>query len=122
MVARVRGIQFVVRSVDETVVVYADRQILAAAVAGLLQNAFKFTHPGHTVRLDASVAEGRVLIEVEDQCGGLSPEETARLLQPVVARSRNRARFGAEGARGAPVAVRKAGVEKPGAHAGARQN
>jgi signal transduction histidine kinase len=102
MIARVRGVHFVVTSVDDTVVVQADRQIFAAAVANLLQNAFKFTHPGHTVRLKASTTPRRVLIEVEDECGGLSPEETVNLLHPVVAGGRDRGHL----ARGLPMCLR----------------
>jgi signal transduction histidine kinase len=48
-----------------------DRQILAAAVANLLQNAFKFTRPaGHVVVRTQADASG-VFIAVEDECGGL---------------------------------------------------
>ncbi|HEY5240569.1 MAG TPA: hypothetical protein VIJ22_03850, partial [Polyangiaceae bacterium] len=43
LVARTRGLEFVVTKVDPTVAVEADRQILAAALANLLQNSFKFT-------------------------------------------------------------------------------
>jgi signal transduction histidine kinase len=92
MIARTRGVLFDVISVDETVVVRADRQILAAAIANLLQNAFKFTLPGKTVRLKANTTPRRVLIEVEDHCGGLSPEATVNLLQPVLERRRDRER------------------------------
>ncbi len=45
--------------------------MLAASVGNLLQNAFKFTRHHSNVRLHAHVVCDRVLIEVEDQCGGL---------------------------------------------------
>jgi signal transduction histidine kinase len=102
MIARARGVLFVVTSVDETVVVQADRQILAAAVADLLQKAFKFTRPGKTVFLKASTTPRRVLIEVEDQCGGLSSEDAVNLMQTVFEGGRPRERLG----HGLPMCVR----------------
>lgn len=50
----------------------ADPQVLASAVTNLLNNAFKFTRPGGRVVLRARTPDDtRVLIEVEDQCGGI---------------------------------------------------
>jgi len=45
--------------------------MLGSAVSNLLQNAFKFTRPQSHVSLKAYGLGDRVLIEVEDQCGGL---------------------------------------------------
>ncbi len=84
MVAQTRNITFVVTTIDRAVLVKADRQILAAAVANLLQNAFKFSPKGTTVSLRARSAADRVLIEIEDECGGLPPGETETLLRPFV--------------------------------------
>ncbi|MCA1703267.1 MAG: ATP-binding protein [Actinobacteria bacterium] len=53
----------------------ADPQILASAVTNLLNNAFKFTRTGGRVVLKAHDKDGHVLIEVEDECGGI-PEST----------------------------------------------
>jgi signal transduction histidine kinase len=66
MVARKRGLQLVVTSVDHAVIVEADRQILCAAIANLVQNALKFTRRGTTITLRASTTTSRVLIDVED--------------------------------------------------------
>jgi len=66
MVAQSKGLELVVTTVDHTVIVEADRQILAAALANLVQNALKFTAPRTTVRLRASTTMTRVIIEVED--------------------------------------------------------
>ena len=57
VVAQARGLHFAVTTVDRTVIVEADRPILAAALANLLQNAFKFTRPGTTVKLRASTTD-----------------------------------------------------------------
>ena len=68
-----RGCALSVAPVAPGMFVQADRHILASAVSNLLQNAFKFTHPGTEVMLTAYSANGRVSIDVEDECGGLPP-------------------------------------------------
>jgi signal transduction histidine kinase len=94
MVARKRGLQFVVTSVDHAVIVEADRQTLCAAVANLVQNALKFTRRGTTVTLRANATASRVLIDVEDECGGLPPGEAEDLLQPFSQQGRDRTGLG----------------------------
>jgi len=71
LMADARGVGFAVGPVDDNVAIDADRQILAAAVTNLLQNACKFTRPKTTVMLRAGASVDRVLIEVHDECGGL---------------------------------------------------
>jgi signal transduction histidine kinase len=94
MVAQTRHITFLTTTIDRAVMVKADRQILAAALANLLQNAFKFSPKGTTVSLGARCAASRVLIEVEDQCGGLPPGKTETLLQPFVQQGADRTGLG----------------------------
>jgi signal transduction histidine kinase len=94
MAAQARGLTLKVTCADASVIVEADRQILAAAVANLVQNALKFTGKGTTVRLRAVTSPSRVLIEVEDACGGLSPEKQADLLSPFVQKGRDRTGLG----------------------------
>jgi signal transduction histidine kinase len=94
MFAQAQNLLLSVTSVDPAVVVLADRQILAAAVANLLQNAFKFTRPGSTVRLRASSTPSRVLIEVEDECGGLPKGRPESLLRPFTQRGADRSGVG----------------------------
>lgn len=69
--ALARGTPFSMAPVAEDIVVYAEPEMLAAAVGNLLQNAFKFTKHRTEVWLRAHVLGDRVLIEVEDRCGGL---------------------------------------------------
>jgi hypothetical protein len=44
--AQARGVGLVVEPVGHDLIIEADRQVLGAVVTNLLQNAFKFTHPG----------------------------------------------------------------------------
>jgi signal transduction histidine kinase len=63
-------------------------------VANLLQNAFKFTRPGTTVTLRASETSDRVLIDVEDECGGLPDGNANALFQPFEQRNLDRTGLG----------------------------
>ena len=58
--------------------VNTDPQLLASAMMNLLNNAFKFTPAGGHVVLRAVREGDRVLIEVEDQCGGIPKARTIR--------------------------------------------
>jgi hypothetical protein len=73
-----------------------DRQLITAALANLMQNAFKFSRPnGHVVlRTDTTTATGRVLIDVEDECGGLPEGKAEDLFHPFEQRSANRTGLG----------------------------
>ena len=75
--ANAKDIKLVVMPGEESVAINADRQVLAAAVGNLLQNAFKFTRPRTAVTLRVHATGERVLIEVEDACGGLPAGEDA---------------------------------------------
>jgi signal transduction histidine kinase len=79
--AKSRGLQLSVPTVDYAIEVSADRPLLASAIANLLQNALKFTHPHSMVTLRATASAERVLIEVEDECGGLPGGESAELFR-----------------------------------------
>ena len=77
--ASIKGCHLTVAPVDAGLSIEGDQSLLAAALANLLQNAFKFTQPRTCVQLRAFAAGDRVLMEVEDQCGGLKGEpETLR--------------------------------------------
>ena len=69
--AEFRELRFAVDQIDPRLFVNADPQLLASAVMNLLNNAFKFTPAGGQVSLRARRDGNRVLIEVEDECGGI---------------------------------------------------
>jgi len=82
--ARARGCRFTVSHVEAGLAVDVDRDMLLSAVGNLLQNAFKFTKPGSEVSLSAYAVADRILIEVEDHCGGLPPGSAERMVLPFV--------------------------------------
>jgi signal transduction histidine kinase len=94
MEAHGRDVALAVTTVERGIDVMVDRPLLAAAVANLLQNAFKFTRPHGRVSLKASSDNDRVLIEVADECGGLPPGKADELFRPFEQRSHNRSGLG----------------------------
>lgn len=70
--AESRGQQLAIEPGESAWAVNADPQVLASAVTNLLNNALKFTPAGGRVVLRARATEDeRLLIEVEDECGGI---------------------------------------------------
>jgi signal transduction histidine kinase len=92
--AGARGLSFIADPGDTDASVDADRPVLAAVVANLLQNAFKFTRPGSAVTLRGSATPDRVLIEVEDECGGLPEGDVEHLFHPFEQRGADRTGLG----------------------------
>jgi signal transduction histidine kinase len=93
--AKARGLLLTVTPVEPGTAIDVDRQLIAAALANLLQNAFKFSRPGgHIVlRTDAGTTPGRVVFEVEDECGGL-PDAGVGMFRPFEQRSADRSGLG----------------------------
>ena len=80
--ARAYECDFTVSEVDMKIAVDVDRDMLLSAVGNLLQNAFKFTEHDTEVTLSARATADRVLIEVEDHCGGLPPGAPEKMFLP----------------------------------------
>jgi hypothetical protein len=94
MEGKSRGIELRVMPIDDGVVIEADRQVLAAVVMNLLQNAFKFTRPHTTVTLAVGASADRVLLEVHDECGGLPSGNVDDLFRPFEQRGVDRSGLG----------------------------
>ena len=75
-----RRVQFTVAPVDPALAVDGDPQLLTSAVMNLLHNAFKNTPAGGAVVLRAYARGERLLVEIQDECGGL-PETRGDLFQ-----------------------------------------
>jgi len=69
--AEARRCPFALGTVNRTLALDVDREMLFSAVSNLLQNAFKFTKVGTEVSLNAYSAGDRIRIDVADHCGGL---------------------------------------------------
>jgi hypothetical protein len=88
------GIRLIVEPVDQSLVIAGDRQVLAAVVSNLVQNAFKFTRPRTAVTVRVNAGVERVLIEVEDECGGLPVENPEDLFRPFEQQNADRTGLG----------------------------
>jgi signal transduction histidine kinase len=94
MDAKARGLELTVLPVEPGVAIDGDRPILAAVVANLLQNAFKFTRPHGHVSLEVRATAERVFVEIADECGGLPPGAADELFRPFERRSADRTGLG----------------------------
>ena len=112
--ANARGVELTVEVADGGLAVEADRQILASAVSNLLSNAIKFTRANGHVILKAYAAANRILIEVTDECGGLSTEKIEDLFRPFEQQSSDRSGLGLG------LAISRRGVEANGGELRAR--
>jgi signal transduction histidine kinase len=112
--ANARGVELTVEVADGGLAVEADRQILASAVSNLLSNAIKFTRANGHVTLKAHAAANRILIEVTDECGGLSTEKIEDLFRPFEQQSSDRSGVGLG------LAISRRGVEANGGELRAR--
>jgi signal transduction histidine kinase len=81
-----------------------DLRVLRSAVGNLVRNAVKFTRTGGKV----TVRVGPGVIEVEDQCGGLRPEDEAHIFESFRQAGEDRSGFGLG------LAIAKAGIEAHG--------
>ena len=73
-------------SVDDRIVVRADREKTQQVLLNLLTNAVKFTPAGGRVTVDASLdaAGGKVLVRVTDSGIGIAPDKLASVFEPFV--------------------------------------
>ena len=94
MGADVGGFGLFVAPVASGIDVEVDEQILSAAIGNLLQNAFKFSHTHGHVSLRTTATDTRVVIEIEDECGGLPTGQAEDLFLPFSQRSDKRTGLG----------------------------
>ncbi len=92
--ANARSIRLNVVRGGEGAAVNADRQVLATAVMNLLQNALKFSRSGATVTLRVRATADRVLLEIQDECGGIAGGDVDQLFRPFHQRHQNRSGIG----------------------------
>lgn len=90
LAAKAKGCQLSVPSIDPLLAISGNRELLFSAVANLLQNAIKFTHPGTEVKLCAYASADRIQIDVADHCGGLPPNAEETMFLPFAQNGANR--------------------------------
>jgi signal transduction histidine kinase len=91
--ARTRNLTLLMQGFSD-LEVEVDRQLFVSALANLVQNALKFSKPGGTIQVRAHEVESRILIEVEDECGGLPDGKIEELFDAWVQRDKDRTGMG----------------------------
>lgn len=94
LAAKVRGCSFLTSAVAPDLGIFGYRELLYSAVWNLLQNAFKFTRADTVVSLNAYVVGDRILIDVEDHCGGLAPGAAEMMFAPFKQHGKDRTGLG----------------------------
>ncbi len=74
--------------------VMVDHKVIVSALTNLVVNAVKFSCEDGVVTIRSRFADDRVLIEIDDACGGLPEDVPARLFQPFVQSGADRSGFG----------------------------
>ena len=70
--------------IDPNLTVLADRHLIVSAISNLVQNAIKFTHSNGNVWIRTVPSQEYLILEIADECGGLSPGKIESLFQPYV--------------------------------------
>jgi len=79
--AKAKPVKLTIHTPPHDVWIEIDRQIVAAAIANLVQNAIKFTPAQGQITVRTSVESDHVLIDIEDECGGLTVENPEELFR-----------------------------------------
>jgi signal transduction histidine kinase len=89
-----RGLKLTCELGEPGLHVRVDRQLIVAALANLLHNAFKFSRADGHVALRTSANDEHVRFEIEDECGGLPPGKAEELFLPFEQRGTDRTGLG----------------------------
>jgi signal transduction histidine kinase len=79
--ARAKSIKLSI-DVGPQLMVFADHHLVTSAISNVVQNAIKFTKQNGHVWVRGREAANRVLITIEDECGGLPPGKIEELFKP----------------------------------------
>jgi signal transduction histidine kinase len=79
--ARSRGLSIKVK-VDRQLQVDVDRHYMVSALSNLVQNAIKYSKQDGTIWVRSRDTDKNIVLEVEDQCGGLPKGKSEELFKP----------------------------------------
>ncbi len=80
--------------IDPSIQLIADRDMVFTVLLNLLNNAKKFTKKPGNVWVRSEVFKERILIEVEDECGGLPNENTEEMFETFSQKHSNKTGLG----------------------------
>jgi signal transduction histidine kinase len=79
---------------EDSIEVDADERLMRSALTNLIGNATKFTRKGGKVRVRYSAQNENVVMEVEDECGGLPEGAADKMFKPFVQVGEDRSGLG----------------------------
>ena len=91
--ARSRG-QSIKIKVDAHLSVSVDRHYMISALSNLVQNAIKYSKPDADIWIRSRETDKHVVLEVEDQCGGLPKGKSESLFRPFTQKNQDRSGLG----------------------------
>ena len=97
---------------EEGAIALVDIGLLRLALVNLVQNAIRYSPPGKTILMRASLAADAVVIEVADEGPGIAAEHQARIFERFYRVDKGRSR--ADGGAGLGLAIVKWSVERMG--------
>lgn len=74
--------QILCNDITTSVELETDRQLVLSAIANLIQNALKYSKAGGRISVRAGYSSENVIIEIEDECGGIQPDVLKNLFKP----------------------------------------
>jgi signal transduction histidine kinase len=92
MDAKTRG-QILAIEVDPKLTLEIDHQFLYSALSNLVQNALKYSRVGGKIQVRSHERGDQIIIEVEDECGGLT-DEKVNLFKPFEQQNENKKGLG----------------------------
>jgi signal transduction histidine kinase len=81
--AEARGVHLAIR-IEEELELFVDPRLIHSALSNVVRNAIKFTPDGGSVEVRCRAVGDRLLVDVEDACGGLPPGRVAEAFAPFV--------------------------------------
>lgn len=80
--------------IDPAIQLTADRYLLSSALSNLVGNALKFTKNNACTTVRSKESNGRILIKIEDECGGLPDGKIEELFKPFIQNGNDRSGMG----------------------------
>jgi hypothetical protein len=80
--------------VDPNIGVFTDRHLILSAVGNLIQNSLKFSEKNKNISIVGKLMGANVIIEVFDQCGGISEEKLKNIFKPFAQENKDRSGLG----------------------------
>jgi signal transduction histidine kinase len=76
--------------VDSDLMLEADEQLIHSALSNLIQNALKYSRAGGKIQVRSKAIDEKVIVEIEDECGGLPSTVLDDLFKPFEQQNKNR--------------------------------